>query len=66
MRFQPRYFIKQGLELAERIPAAIDATLATLSPEAHQGNEQTLLERLQQRLLSNCHKLPERWTVGSG
>jgi serine/threonine-protein kinase HipA len=63
MRFQPRYFLRQGLELAERMPAAIDATLATLSPEAQQGTEQTLLERLQQRLLSNCRKLPERWAV---
>ncbi|MBD3894649.1 type II toxin-antitoxin system HipA family toxin [Halomonas sp. ML-15] len=64
MRFQPRYFIKQGVDLAERMPAAIDRTLDTLGPEAHQGTEQTLLERLQQRLLSNCRKLPERWTVG--
>ncbi len=64
MRFQPRYFVKQGLELAERLPATIDATLATLSAEAQQGTEQTLLERLQQRLLSNCRKLPERWAAG--
>nr|WP_205600903.1 hypothetical protein [Halomonas socia] len=62
MRFQPRYVLRQGLELAERMPAAIDATLAILSPEAHQGSEQTLLERL----LSNCRKLPERWTAGGG
>lgn len=64
MRFQPRYFLRQGLELAERMPAAIDTTLSNLSAEANQGTEQTLLERLQQRLLSNCRKLPERWTVG--
>ncbi len=64
MRFQPRYVLRQGLELAERMPAAIDATLATLSPEAHQGSEPTLLERLQRRLLSNCRKLPLRWAVG--
>jgi serine/threonine-protein kinase HipA len=64
MRFQPRYFLRQGLELAERMPAAIDSTLATLGTEPHQGSEQTLLERLQQRLLSNCGKLPERWSAG--
>lgn len=63
MRFQPRYFLRQGLELAERMPAAIDSTLATLSSETHQGTEQTLLERLQQRLLSHCHKLPARWSA---
>ncbi|WP_346799316.1 type II toxin-antitoxin system HipA family toxin [Halomonas sp. Bachu 37] len=63
MRFQPSYFLKQGLELAERMPAAIDSTLATLSTIANQGTEQTLLERLQQRLLSNCRKLPERWSA---
>lgn len=66
MRFQPRYFLRQGLDLAERMPAAIDSTLATLSAEAQRGIEQTLLERLQQRLLSNCRKLPERWAVGQG
>ncbi|MGJ7457866.1 type II toxin-antitoxin system HipA family toxin [Halomonas sp. RA08-2] len=66
MRFQPRYFLRQGLELAERMPAAIESTLATLGAEAHQGSEQTLLEKLQQRLLSNCSKLPERWSVGQG
>ncbi|MGY2461199.1 HipA domain-containing protein [Vreelandella sulfidaeris] len=63
LRFQPRYFLRQGLELAERMPAAIDSTLATLSPMANQGTEQTLLERLQQRLLSNCRKLPARWST---
>lgn len=61
LRFQPRYFLRQGLELAERMPAAIDSTFATLSTEAYQSTEQALLERLQQRLLSNCRKLPERW-----
>lgn len=63
LRFQPRYFLRQGLELAERMPAAIDSTLDTLSPIAYQGTEQTLLERLRQRLLSNCLKLPERWSA---
>lgn len=63
MKFQPRYFLRQGLELAERMPAAIDSTLATLSSETHQGTEQTLLKRLQQRLLSHCHKLPARWSA---
>ncbi len=66
MRFQPRYFMRQGLELAERMPAAIDNTLATLSAKAHQGTEQTLLERLQQQLLSNCSKLPVRWSASHG
>ncbi|WP_416138075.1 type II toxin-antitoxin system HipA family toxin [Halomonas sp. HK25] len=64
MRFQPRYFLRQGLELAERMPSAIDSTLATLGAKAHHGTEQTLLERLQQRLQNNCSKLPERWSVG--
>ncbi|EWH00780.1 type II toxin-antitoxin system HipA family toxin [Halomonas sp. BC04] len=64
MRFQPRYFLRQGLELAERMPAAIDKTVAVLGPEAPPGTEQSLLERLQQRLLSNCHKLPTRWAAG--
>ncbi len=64
MRFQPRYFIRQGLELAERMPTAIDRTLDTLGAGAHPGTEQTPLERLRQRLLSNCRKLPERWTAG--
>ncbi|EPC03235.1 phosphatidylinositol kinase [Litchfieldella anticariensis FP35 = DSM 16096] len=67
MRFQPRYFLRQGLELTEQMPAATDstlATLATLGAEAHQGTEQTLLERLQQRLMSNCRKLTVRWAVG--
>lgn len=64
MRFQPRYFLSQGLELATRMPAAIDTTLAALGGEAKQGTEQTLLERLQQRLLSNCRKMPERWGAG--
>lgn len=64
MRFQPRYFLRQGLELAEHMPAAIDSTLATLCTEAHQGTEQILLERLQQRILSNCRKLTERWKLG--
>ncbi|MDZ7854372.1 MAG: type II toxin-antitoxin system HipA family toxin [Halomonas sp.] len=63
MRFQPGYFLRQGVELAECMPAAIDSTLASLGTEAHQGTEQTLLERLQQRLLSNCRKMPERWTA---
>ncbi|HSP32435.1 MAG TPA: type II toxin-antitoxin system HipA family toxin [Halomonas sp.] len=63
LRFQPRYFLNQGLELAERMPSAIDTTLATLSKVADQGAEQTLLERLQQRLLSNCRKMPERWSA---
>lgn len=62
MQFQPRYFLRQGLGLAERIPAAIDSTLAALGPQAHQGAERTLLERLQKRLLRNCRKLPERWS----
>ena len=62
MQFQPRYFLRQGLGLAERIPASIDSTLGALSPQAHQGAEQTLLERLQKRLVSNCRKLPERWS----
>lgn len=62
LRFQPRYFLRQGLELADRMPVAIDSTLATLTADAHQGTEQTLLERLQQRLMSNCRKLPERWS----
>ncbi len=62
MQFQPRYFLRQGLGLAERIPAAIDSTLVALCPQAHQGAERTLLERLQKRLLSNCRKLPERWS----
>lgn len=66
MRFQPRYFLRQGLELAERMPAAIESTLATLGAEAHQGTEQTLLERWHNRLLSNCRKMPERWSVGQG
>ncbi|MCE9684014.1 hypothetical protein [Halomonas alkalisoli] len=57
-------YIRKGLELAERMPAAIDSTLASLSTVAHQGTEQTLLERLQQRLLSHCHELPERWLAG--
>ncbi|MEC9481851.1 MAG: HipA domain-containing protein, partial [Halomonas sp.] len=61
MRFQPRYFLRQGFELAERMPAAIDNTLITLGDTTHTGTERTLLERLQQRLLSNCRKLPERW-----
>lgn len=64
MRFQPRYFLRQGLELATRMPAAIDSTLATLGTEVLQGTEQTLLERVQQRLLSNCRKMPERWKMG--
>lgn len=66
MRFQPRYFLHQGLELAERMPAAIDSTLATLSAEAHAGAEQTLLERLQQRLLNNCGRLAQRWAASHG
>lgn len=61
LRFQPRYFLKQGFELAERMPQAIDTTIAALSPVAHQGTEQTLLERLQRRLLGNCRKMPHRW-----
>ncbi|MBE0463026.1 type II toxin-antitoxin system HipA family toxin [Halomonas sp. AOP43-A1-21] len=63
LRFQPRYFLRQGFELAERMPAAIDSTLTTLGTVAHKGSEQTLLERLEQRLLSNCRKLPERWSA---
>ncbi|CAM3396129.1 type II toxin-antitoxin system HipA family toxin [Halomonas lysinitropha] len=66
MRFQPRYFLRQGLKLAERMPAAIDSTIATLSAEAPQGTEQKLLERLQQRLRGNCRKLPERWAASHG
>lgn len=66
MRFQPRYFLHQGLELAELMPAAIDNTLAILSAEAHPGTEQTLLEKLQQRLIGNCRKLAERWAASHG
>ncbi len=66
MRFQPRYFLHQGLELAQRMPAAIDSTLVILSAEAHAGTEQTLLERLQQRLLNNCRKLAQRWAASHG
>ncbi|WP_211607275.1 hypothetical protein [Halomonas daqiaonensis] len=66
MRFQPRYFLYQGLEVAERMPAAIDKTFTTLGAEAHQGTELTLLEGLQRRLLSNCTKMPARWAVGHG
>lgn len=62
LRFQPRYFLRQGLELAERMPAAIESTLTTLGT-VHKGTEQTLLERLEQRLLNNCRKLPERWSA---
>lgn len=65
MRFQPRYFIKQGLELAERMPAALDDTFAALGKIAQPGTEQTLLERLHQRLTSNCRKLPAHWSAGS-
>lgn len=64
LRFQPRYFLKQGLELAERMPVAIEHTLDTLSPIAHQGTEQTLLERLEQRLSSHHRKLLQRWSAG--
>lgn len=64
LRFQPRYFLHQGLELAERMPIAIESTLDTLGAVTHHGTEQALLERLQQRLLSHCHKLPERWKAG--
>lgn len=61
MRFQPRYFIQQGLELAEHMPAAIDRTLEALGEVARPG---TLLERLQQRLTGNCRKLAARWSAG--
>ncbi|WNL38304.1 type II toxin-antitoxin system HipA family toxin [Halomonas sp. PAMB 3232] len=61
LRFQPRYFLKQGLELAERMPQAIDATVASLSHVAGKGTEQTLLERLQRRLSGNCRKMTQRW-----
>ncbi|MCS2608492.1 type II toxin-antitoxin system HipA family toxin [Halomonas dongshanensis] len=61
LRFQPRYFMKQGLELVERMPDAIDRVITTLSPLANEGTEQTCLERLQQRLSTNCRKMPRRW-----
>lgn len=66
MRFQPRYFLGQGLELAERMPAAIDKTFDILGTEAHAGTEQRLLERLQQRLMSNRRKLAQRWAATHG
>ncbi|WP_175507821.1 hypothetical protein [Halomonas korlensis] len=44
------YVLRQGRDLAERMPAAIDNTLATLSAEAQPGTEQALLEELQQPL----------------
>lgn len=63
LRFQPRYFLKQGLELAELMPVAIEHTLGTLSSIAHQDTEQTLLERLEQRLSSHRRKLLQRWSA---
>ncbi|MDI5986410.1 HipA domain-containing protein [Halomonas sp. M4R5S39] len=66
MRFQPRYFIQQGLELAEHMPAAVDRTLETLGEVARPGTEHTLLERLQQRLTGNCRKLAARWSADPG
>ena len=63
LRFQPRYFLRQGVELADHMPAAIEKTLATLSPIARQGTEQTLLERLTHRLSSNRRKLLQRWSA---
>ena len=66
MRFQPRYFIKQGLELAERMPVALENTLAFFGEIAQPGTEQVLLERLHQRLISNCRRLPTHWSASSG
>lgn len=63
LRFQPRYFLKQGLELAERMPVAIEHTLASLSPMVQKGTEQTLLERLTQQLSSHRRKLIQRWSA---
>lgn len=63
MRFQPRYFIKQGLQLAEQMPIALEATRASLEEVAQPGKEQILLERLHQRLTSNCRKLPAHWSA---
>ncbi|WP_447527896.1 HipA domain-containing protein [Vreelandella sp. TE19] len=63
LRFQPRYFLRQGVELADYMPTAIEKTLATLSPIARQGTEQTLLERLTKRLSSNRRKLLQRWSA---
>ncbi|MCK0746245.1 type II toxin-antitoxin system HipA family toxin [Chromohalobacter nigrandesensis] len=64
LRFQPRYFIRQGLQLAERMPAALEATRASLEKVVQPGTEQVLLERLHQRLTSNCRKLPAHWSAG--
>ncbi|WP_275288649.1 type II toxin-antitoxin system HipA family toxin [Halomonas elongata] len=64
MRFQPRYFIKQGTGLAERMLATLDDTHADLGMIALPGTEQTLLERLHQRIASNCHRHPARWSTG--
>ncbi|WP_069383878.1 HipA domain-containing protein [Halomonas caseinilytica] len=64
MRFHPRYFIKQGTGLAERMLATLDDTHADLETIALPGTEQTLLERLHQRIASNCRRLPAHWSTG--
>nr|WP_277811433.1 hypothetical protein [Chromohalobacter canadensis] len=45
------------------MPIALEATRASLEEVAQPGKEQILLERLHQRLMSNCRKLPAHWSA---
>jgi serine/threonine-protein kinase HipA len=61
MQFKPRYAGQLAATLAERLLAKLDVVTEELAHSARPGTEQTLLERLQNKIASNTKKLAQRW-----
>lgn len=63
--FKPAYFLRLGLQLADETLVHLPNAVQCLSHVAQPGNEQVMLERLSQRIASNCQKMARRWKADS-
>ncbi|WP_249978270.1 type II toxin-antitoxin system HipA family toxin [Vreelandella olivaria] len=65
LSFKPAYFLRQGLQLADEVLTSLPDVIGDLSKTAQPGNEQVTLERLFQRITTNCQKMTRRWKIAS-